>query len=91
MEYTIYKESKFKKLFKKIKSKAEDIFISVVAFIAKYTKSKRLNNWLSKYTQKRIAQIKQEMSKTLWNKQALDRANRSIDREKATLDTAEKQ
>ena len=78
MQYTIYPESKLQKLYKSIKSKAENVFISSVLMLAKFSKSKHLINWYSNYMDKKINSINHEIIRDKWDSVTLNKALDSI-------------
>ena len=78
MQYTIKPESKLQCSINSIKSKGEDIFLSSVMLIAKYSKSQSLNSWIEKYTNKRIQKMKAEIIHMNWDKVTLDKTTEAI-------------
>ena len=59
--------------FSKLKSKSEDIMLSIMVWLAGVTHSGRVKKWLSEYTEKRIAQMRKEMIKLNWRKSGLEK------------------
>ena len=59
--------------FCRVRSKAEDILLSVVVRLAGVTRSKRLESWIDSYTEKRIAEMQKELIKLNWRKSQLDK------------------
>ncbi len=59
--------------FSKIKSKAEDIMLAFMLWLAGVTHSGRVKKWVSEYTEKRIAQMRREIIKLNWRKSGLEK------------------
>ena len=77
--------------FHKIHSKLEDIAFSIIQRIPDRFISHRLMNWLEKYLDKRISQLKQESNKMTWHNMYLQNSlteihNRQQDTKKAPSD-----
>ena len=80
-EHTIYKESKYDKLIKKfsrISSRIEDIFLSVILWLANIFHSDRLNDWIESYTENRMQKLKREIIRQRWHKITLEKSLDSI-------------
>lgn len=80
-EHTIYKESKYDKLkkkFSRIGSRMENIFLSVVLWLASIFHSDKLNNWIESYTEKRMQKLQREIIKKQWDKVTLEKSLDSI-------------
>lgn len=81
MEYTIDQKGNFRKLIDKAKSRLEDIFLSVLLLLAKFSKSKKLDAWIKRYTEKKTQQLQQELIRLKWDKVTLDKAAAAIRKE----------
>lgn len=55
-----------KEFFHKIHGKLEDIMFSIIQHIPQKFISRWLMNWLDRYTDKRLAQLKQQSVKMSW-------------------------
>lgn len=78
MEYTIHREKKFDKIKKSCANKCEEIFLSIVLFLVKVTKSKTLANFLESFTQKKIQRMQQEITRAKWDMVTLEKAQNTI-------------
>lgn len=78
MTYIIKKLSLRQQLFQKIKSKSEDIFLTLALYLVKLTKSKKLSNWMQSYTKKKIPKMQLEIVRMNWNKNTLNQAVTAI-------------
>ncbi len=78
MEYTIHREKKFDKIKKSCANKFEEIFLSIVLFLVKVTKSKTLANFLESFTKKKIQRMQQEITRAKWDMVTLEKAQNAI-------------
>ena len=77
-----------KEFFHKLHSRLEDIAFSVIQRIPEKFLSHRLMNWLEKYLDKRISELKQESIKMTWRNMYLQNAVNEIysaDHKESTL------
>lgn len=63
-----------KEFFRKLHNKCEDIFFSVIQKIPERFIPNSVMNWIDRYTDKRINQLKQEQIKAMWQKLHLENA-----------------
>ena len=92
---TIYIEIKYrnrlKEFFQNFHSKAEDIAFSIIQRIPEKLLPHWLMNWLEKYLDKRISELKQQSIKMTWHNMYLQNSlteihNRKQDTKKAPSD-----
>lgn len=67
------RRSPLKAGFCRVRSKAEDILLSVMVRLAGVTHSKRLESWIDSYTERRIAEMQKELIKLNWRKSQLEK------------------
>lgn len=78
MQYIIKPINKFHQALKKIKSKLENIFLSILICIATFTHYKKLASWIEKYVQKNTFKLQQEIIRQKWDLVTLDKASKLI-------------
>ena len=78
MQYTIKRKGKFQNLTDKVKSKLEDIFLSVLLWFVNFSKSEKLSAWIQRYTEKKMQRLQQEIIRMKWDKVTLDKATVAI-------------
>lgn len=83
--------NKTKEFFQNIHSKLEDLLFSIIQKLPERFIPSPLMNWLSRYLDRRINELKQESIKMTWQNMYLQEAvddirNRQNDRKKAPLD-----
>lgn len=78
MEYMIKPEQKFHKILKQLQSKVEDTLLAAILLVANITKSKKISNWINRYTEKKIQKMQAEIIRMRWDKITLDKAVSSI-------------
>lgn len=78
MEYTINRHNKIQTILKNIKSKSEDIFLSVLLLLARFSQSEKLAALIKRYTEKKTQQLQQEIIRLKWDKFTLDKAAAAI-------------
>ena len=59
--------------FSKLKSKSEDIMLSIMVWFAGVTNSGMIEKWVNAYTEKRIAQMRKEIIKLNWRESELEK------------------
>jgi len=71
MNIEIKPRSKTQELFHKFKSKSEDIFLNLLIGVSKFSKADFIQNWIDRYTSKRLAELKQEIISQRWQQVTL--------------------
>ena len=75
---TVYERSKAKEFCKRFRSKTEDILFSLVERIPERLLPCWLMNWMSRYIDKRMAELQREQIKTNWDKTYLEQAVKEL-------------
>ena len=73
MKDTFYSMKNIRAGFNKMKSKAEDVMLAFMLWLAKVTHSSKIEQWLSDYTEKRIREMQKEIIKLNWKKSGLEK------------------
>ena len=82
-EIEIKERNKFKEFFRKAYNKAEDIFFSIIQKIPERFIPSFIMEWLDRYTDKRINELKHQQIKATWEKMYLEDAVKQINKDKA--------
>lgn len=75
---TVKEPENKREFFKKIKSKAEDILFSIIELLPEKLIPGFVMDWVSKYIDKRMNEIKQEQIKANWNKTYVEKAVKEL-------------
>lgn len=71
IEIEIKERSKFKEFFRKVHNKAEDIFFSIIQRLPERFIPSFIMEWLARYTDRRINELKHQQIKATWQKMYL--------------------
>lgn len=74
MDIEIERHSRIKGLFQKLHSKLEDILFSIISSLPERLVPLPLMEWLERYIDKRIQQTRQQIVKSRWRQDALEKA-----------------
>ena len=74
----IQKPNRFKDLLHKIFNRLEDLLFTIVPKLPKKFIPSSLMNWMERYTDKRLAELKQQIIRDQWKKIALEKAIENI-------------
>lgn len=66
MHIEIKKPNRFKDILHKIHSRSEDLLFSIIQKIPEKMIPTCLMNWMERYTNKRIAELKQQIIRNRW-------------------------
>lgn len=83
IEIEIKDRNKFKEFFHKVRNKSEDLLFSIIQKIPERFIPSFIMEWLDRYTDRRINQLKQEQIKATWKKMYLQDAVNQIRKDKA--------
>ena len=83
IEIEIKDRNKFKEFFHKVRNKSEDLLFSIIQKIPERFIPSFILEWLDRYTDRRINQLKQEQIKATWKKMYLQDAVNQIRKDKA--------
>lgn len=75
--------NKIKEFFHKLHNKSEDLLFAIIQKFPERFIPSFLMNWLERYTDRRINQLKQEQIKATWKKMYLEKAVEQIHKDKA--------
>ena len=74
----IQKPNRFKDLLHKIFNRLEDLLFTIVPKLPEKFIPSSLMNWMERYTDKRLAELKQQIIRDQWKKIALEKAVENI-------------
>lgn len=74
----IQKPNRFKDLLHKIFNRLEDLLFTIVPKLPEKFIPSSLMNWMERYTDKRLAELKQQIIRDQWKKIALEKAIENI-------------
>ena len=74
MDIEIKRQNRTKKLFQKLHSKSEDILFSIISKLPEKLVPPPLMEWLGRYIDRRIQQTKQQIAKSRWRQDSLEKA-----------------
>ena len=74
----IQKLNRFKDLLHKIFNRLEDLLFTIVPKLPEKFIPSSLMNWMERYTDKRLAELKQQIIRDQWKKIALEKAIENI-------------
>lgn len=74
IDIEIKDRNRLDKFFRKAHNKCEDIFFSIIQKIPERFIPSSVMDWIERYTDKRINQLKQEQIKAVWKKMHLENA-----------------
>lgn len=83
IEIEIKDRNKFKEIFHKVRNMSEDLLFSIIQKIPKRFIPYFIMEWLDRYTDRRINQLKQQQIKATWQKMYLQDAVNQIHKDKA--------
>lgn len=83
IEIEIKDRNKFKDFFQKVRNKSEDLFFFIIQKIPERIIPSFVMEWLDRYTDRRINQLKQQQIKATWQKMYLQDAVNQIHKDKA--------
>ena len=91
IDIQIKKHNKIKEFFHSLSSKAEDLLFSIIQHIPEKLIPSFIMNWLERYTDKRLAELQQDIIKQQWTQIELEEAISEIrqmqqDKNKAPTD-----
>lgn len=75
---TVKEPENKRKFFKKLKGKAEDILFSIIELLPEKLIPGFVMDWVSRYIDKRMNEIKQEQIKANWNKTYVEKAVKEL-------------
>lgn len=78
----VWERSKAKEFTNKIKSKAEDILFNIIEILPDKLIPEFLMNWMERYLEKRLAELKHEQVKGAWRQVELEQVVKEIRSEK---------
>lgn len=70
----VKKPDKKKEFFNKFKSKVEDVLFSIIELLPEKLIPGFVMDWVSRYIDKRMNELKQEQIKVNWNKTYMEKA-----------------
>lgn len=82
IDIKIQKYSRIKTLLKKIYNRSEDLFFTLISKIPESMIPRFVMNWLEHYTNKRIAELQQQIIRDRWRSVELDDFLQQINNEK---------
>lgn len=74
IEIEIKDRNRVKEFFQKLHSKAEDILFTIISKIPEKLIPSPIMNWLDRYMNKRIGELKQQIIKQRWQHDSLEKA-----------------
>lgn len=74
IEIEIKDRNRVKEFFQKLHSKAEDILFTIISKIPEKLIPSPIMNWLDRYMDKRIGELKQQIIKQRWQHDSLEKA-----------------
>lgn len=74
----IQKPNRFKDLLHKIFNRLEDLMFSIIQKLPEKMIPHFLMDWMERYTDKRLAELKQQIIRDQWKKIALEKAIENI-------------
>lgn len=74
IDIEIKKRNRLKEFFHKIHDKSEDVLFSIIQKLPEKSIPVFLMNWMEHYTNKRIAELKQQIIRDRWHKIELEKA-----------------
>lgn len=83
IDIEIKDRNKIKEFFHKLHNKSEDLLFAIIQKFPERFIPSFLMNWLERYTDRRINQLKQEQIKVTWKKMYLEKAVEQIHKDKA--------
>ena len=83
IDIEIKDRNKIKEFFHKLHNKSEDLLFAIIQKFPERFIPSFLMNWLERYTDRRINQLKQEQIKATWKKMYLEKAVEQIHKDKA--------
>lgn len=83
IDIEIKDRNKIKEFFHKLHNKSEDLLFAIIQKFPDRFIPSFLMNWLERYTDRRINQLKQEQIKATWKKMYLEKAVEQIHKDKA--------
>lgn len=83
IEIEIKDQNKFKEFFQKARNKSEDLFFSIIQKIPERLIPSFIMEWLDRYTDRRINELKHQHIKITWKKMYLQDAVNQIHKDKA--------
>ena len=83
IEIEIKDRNKFKEIFHKVRNMSEDLLFSIIQKLPKRFIPYFIMEWLDRYTDRRINQLKQQQIKATWQKMYLQDAVNQIHKDKA--------
>ena len=78
IDIEIKDRNKIKEFFHKLHNKSEDLLFAIIQKFPERFIPSFLMNWLERYTNRRISQLKQEQIKATWQKMYLEKAVKQI-------------
>ena len=82
IDIEIKRRSRIKALLHKTYDKLEDLFFSLISSLPAFMIPKSVMNWLGHYTNKRIAELQQQIIRDRWRSVELDALLQQINNEK---------
>lgn len=83
IEIEIKDRNKFKEFFHKVRNKSEDLLFSIIQKIPERFIPSFVMEWLDRYTDRRINELKYQQIKATWQKMYLEKAVKQIQKDKA--------
>lgn len=83
IDIEIKDRNKIKEFFHKLHNKSEDLLFAIIQKFPERFIPSFLMNWLERYTDRRINQLKQEQIKATWKKMYIEKAVEQIHKDKA--------
>lgn len=78
IEIEIKDRSKFKEFFQKVRNKSEDLLLSIIQKLPERFIPSFIMEWLDRYTDRRINELKHQQIKATWQKMYLEKAVKQI-------------
>ncbi len=83
IETEIKDRNKFKDFFQKVRNKSEDLLFSIIQKLPERFIPSFIMEWLDRYTDRRINELKHQQIKATWHKMYLQDAVNQIHKDKA--------
>lgn len=83
IEIEIKSKNGFKKFFRKAHNKVDDVFFLIILKIPERFIPSFIMEWVDRYTNKRIDELKHQQIKARWKKMHLEKALEEIHKDKA--------
>lgn len=74
IDIELKERNRVKEFFQKLHSKAEDILFTIISKIPEKLIPSPIMNWLDRYMDKRISELKQQIIKQRWQHDSLEKA-----------------